>query len=305
MHAGAIVFLPNRGFFGGSLMAVPFLLELRRRVGGPILGASPCPEHRRYVAWGAIDELLPYAKPWSALTRAAVARTRQVRPAVVASLRPGCEWVQVWMLAIRAHERWSFRRGLWWAIDRRGIPWDDDTYRADCYRRLGGGAPGPGDLLAGWPDARSAPATGLVLLPSGQGAHKHWPLEHYAAVARWWLAHRPGPVTVIAGPGDGHVPPWCTSTFAGDARVRLIHGAAFADEVAAIRAATAVVQNDCGPGHIAQMVDVPRVVLFEDRVAPGEWFRPGPRSRFLRAAPGTPIATIGVDAVVQALEQVA
>jgi ADP-heptose:LPS heptosyltransferase len=195
-----------------------------------------------------------------------------------------------------------------WLADRH-IRFDVTRYKAFNYLDLLPEAPvsGDGDLLTGWPDAQAPDVDRghLVLLPSGSDDGKLWPLSMYHAVLEAWLGGMGDRVTVIAGPREQIVIDWFHASGLGDRRgVALMTGLPLAQQVACLRSAAAVVHNDCGPGHIAQLADRPRVVIFPDWGDPKEWFRPGRKARCLQAAAGRPIASVTVEAVLDALRQV-
>lgn len=312
MSERVVVFLPNRGFFGASLVVIPALLAIRARHPGlPVVGLSTTPAHRCFRDWGLVEEFHHYPKLGRSGLRLPVARSLRGRARLVVNMRPGSEWVQMWSWLVPTPERWAFRQGFGRIIAHHHVAFDTSRYKAFNYLALQPGDPGVrgGDLIAGWPAVRAAPpppGRTLVLLPSGSDDRKLWPLESYEAVARWWLAGHGDAVTVIAGPRETAVAGW----FAGRGLdrvpgMRLDVGSPLPDQVATIRAAAAVVHNDCGPGHIAQLVDAPRVVLFPDWGDPAEWFRPGARARCLQAAAGQAIGSIAIDAVRDAIAAVA
>lgn len=304
------VFLPNRGFFGASLVVIPALLELRRRHPDlPIRGYSTSPAHTCFRSWGLIEEFHHYPKPLRRGFLAPIRSSMRGRAPLMVNMRPGSEWVQLWSWLVPAERRWAFDQGFGrWLADRH-IRFDVTRYKAFNYLGLLPGAPvsGDGDLLAGWP-AGPAPAVDrghLVLLPSGSDDRKLWPFDGYRAVLDAWLAGMGDRVTVIAGPREQPLIDWFkASGLGGRSGVTLSTGTPLAEQVACIRSAAAVVLNDCGPGHIAQLADRPRVVLFPEWGDPKEWFRPGTRARCLQAAAGQPIDSIPVAAVIDALHAV-
>jgi hypothetical protein len=305
-----LVFLPNRGFFGASLVVIPALLELRRRFpGAELVGCSTSPAHRCFVDWGLISAFHHYPKPFQRGFVAPVRAALRLRPAAVVNMRPGSEWVQLWSWLVPAPQRWCFDQGFGRWMDRRRIRFDVGRYKAFNYLGLLPGDPGvrDGDLLEGWDQVTPAPAgRRLVLLPSGSHPEKLWPPEHYETVLRWWLSGRGDGATVIAGPSEKAVLAWFAERRLGELPgVRLMVGNPLAEQAAEIRAAAAVVHNDCGPGHLAQLMDRPRVVLFPHWGDPREWFRPGARARCLIPPAGQAIASIAAETVTTALSEIA
>jgi ADP-heptose:LPS heptosyltransferase len=306
-----VVFLPNRGFFGASLVVVPALLAIRERFPGlPVVGLSTSPAHGCFRSWGVIEEFHHYTKPLRGGLRAPVVRSLRGKARLVVNMRPGAEWVQLWSWLVPAPERWAFRQGFGRVIAKHHVAFDVSRYKAFNYLALLPGDPGVrrGDLLAGWPFGQAAaplPGKRLVVLPSGGGGGKLWPLESYEAVIRAWVAGMGDGATVIAGPREQRVIAWFAERRLGDLPgVVLDSTSPLIDQVATIRAAAAVLHNDCGPGHLAQMADVPRVTVFPDWGDQGEWYRPGPRARCVQAAKGSPIESVPPEAVLAALREV-
>ena len=99
-----------------------------------------------------------------------------------------------------------------------------------------------------------------VLRPGASAADKRWPVEQFAALARWLREERGFAVAVNLGPGDGDV--------AEETRRALGPEAALFDsldlrELTALLAhAELFVGNDSGPTHIAAALARPTVVIF-------------------------------------------
>ena len=144
------------------------------------------------------------------------------------------------------------------------------------------------------------------MMPGGSDEKKLWPLSSYEAVLRAWVYELGGDgVTVVAGPSESHVQSWFTERSIDRLPgARLLVSPRPNELIAVVRGAAAAVHNDCGPGHLAQLVDTPRVVLFPENGFPGEWFRPGFRARCFQAAAGQHITSITSDQVIAALREI-
>lgn len=297
-----IVFLPNRPFFGASLVLVPALLHLRRAFPGTrLLALANHGTGRLFAKWGLADEVLRYDFAGGS-PLACLRRTVGRRAAAVITCRPRSEPVHAWSLLIPTRHRRCFAHGLGRMIDPQARRWDVTRYKALTYLGLVGAGwhDHTGDLLSGWDLLPPTPQTGhLCLIPSGSSPDKKWPLGAYAEIARRWRDERGTPVQVLAGPDDPEIATWAEAV-----GLPVVIGGLPA-EAACIRGAAAVVGNDCGPNHIAQLMDRPRVVLFPEWGDPREWFRPGARARVLQPRTGEAIATIDAEQVWQALVEVA
>jgi ADP-heptose:LPS heptosyltransferase len=300
-----LIVLPNRPYFGASLVLVPALLHLRR-----------CHPEARFIAlanhgtsalferWGLVDAVWRHdrqgGEPFTTFRR-----TLGLRPKVIVNFRPRSTRVHLWTLLLSAHERRCFAHGLGSWIDSDARPWDATRYKALTYLGLVGAGwqDHSGDLLSEWKFVANpvAPSGALMLIPSGGGPAKKWPLDRYLELANRWQRAHGGPVQVLAGPRDPEVVAWAATPAVKESGIVLV-GGGLAAEAAAIRAAAMVVGNDCGPNHIAQLMDRPRVVLFKPTGGPGEWFRPGPHATHV--LPPGPLADLPMDAVWDAVQSV-
>lgn len=300
-----LVVLPNRPFFGASLVLVPALLHLRRRhPGAQFVALANHGTATLFERWGLVDSVWRHdrkgGEPFSTFRR-----TLGLRPRLVVNCRPRSTRLHLWTWLLRTKERRCFAHGLGGWIDADSRPWDTTRYKALTYLGLVGAGwhDHPGDLLADWALVPAVPSSGaLVLVPSGSSDNKKWPLSHYLDLALRWRGTGAGPVQVLAGPGDPEVVAWLATPAVVAAGITRVQGG-FSAEAAAIRAAAVVVGNDCGPNHVAQLMDRPRVVLFPQGGGPGEWFRPGERAEFI--LPTTPLQEVPVETVWSTVQRVA
>lgn len=299
-----VVVLPNRPFFGASLVLVPALLHLHRQhPGSRFVALANHGTSALFERWGLVDCVWRHDREGGE-PLAAFRRTLGLRPVLVVNCRPRSTRLHLWTLLLRAKKRRCFAQGLGGWIDTDSRPWDKNRYKAFSYLGLvGAGWPDhPGDLLKDWkmiPPARSCGA--LVLIPSGSRVEKKWPLERYLEVAVSWQKMYGSPVQVLAGPDDPEVSAWAMTAEAQNAGITLVTGG-MSCEAAAIRGARAVIGNDCGPNHLAQLMDRPRVVLFPFGSIPGEWFRPAPHAEMI--LPPGPLADVPAEQVWSALQLV-
>jgi hypothetical protein len=300
-----LVVLPNRPFFGASLVLVPALLYLRRHHhGARFIGLANHATSSLFKRWELFDEVWRHDHEGGEPVRAFF-RTLKLSPVLLVNCRPRSTRVHLWSLLLRAKRRRCFAHGLGHWIDADSRPWDHNRYKALTYLGLVGAGwqDVSGDLLADWSMIPPvAPSGALMLIPSGSQARKKWPLSRYLELAIRWRQDYGTPVQVLAGPDDPEVLVWAATTAAMEAGITLVKGG-LPVEAAAIRAAAVVVGNDCGPNHIAQLMDRPRVVLFPPGNAPKEWFRPGSRAEYV--SPSGPLADVAPEVVWQAVRRVA
>ena len=275
------VFLPN--WIGDVVMATPALRALRRLAGeqGELIGVM-----RPYVSevlagttW--LDEEIlytPKAKSGDLRQGGAIAKLRAARPDVVVlltnSLRTG--WM-AWRSG--ASQRVGAARGLrrWLmttAVDTTHLP-TIDSYLHTAY--AAGASPETTRLELATTDEDEAAADAawrvlglpvndrVVVLNSGGafGAAKHWPAEHFAALARRMVRERDLHVLVNCGPAERDIARAIVSR-ANDRRV-----VSLADfdvplglTKACIRRARLLLTTDSGPRFFGIAFDKPVVSLF-------------------------------------------
>lgn len=116
-----------------------------------------------------------------------------------------------------------------------------------------------------WRDLGLAAAERVVVLNTGAaaGSAKHWPVEHFAALARRIVDQTDAAVLVVCGPAERAA----AAQIERRAQHRLV--TSLADRLpdigltkACIRRSQLVVTTDSGPRHFAAALDVPVVALF-------------------------------------------
>jgi heptosyltransferase-2 len=282
------VLLPN--WIGDVVMATPTLRALRERFGA---GATITGIMRPYVAdvlggtdW--LDQTLFYdrrADDPRLHTRSVVARMRKLRLdklfLLTNSLRSG---VMGWLSGAR--ERYGYvRSGRGWLLNRRLYPPREGRRLApisavDYYLALARAA-GCDDgsrkcrLATKACDERQADDVwqrlGLAksprvvtLNPGGAyGAAKHWPAEHFAALARRLVEQNDVAVLVLCGPAEREIAADITR-LAAHGRVRGLaeESLGIGLSKACVRRSQLLVSTDSGPRHFAAAFDVPAVTLF-------------------------------------------
>lgn len=202
------------------------------------------------------------------------------RPAVAVNLRGERVATQEALLRLEPARLIAYRNAE--VEETRGGPvWDPEEHEVARWCRLlteSGIAADPADLRIDPPPVDfPAAAVGAVLIHPGAGsAARHWPLQHWAAVARWEL-QRGCRVVVTGGPGEVELARRLAreaglgedSVMAGELDVRQL--------AAAVAAARRVVSSDTGIAHLAVAMGTPSVTVFGP-MPPSRW-GPPPGSR--------------------------
>jgi heptosyltransferase-2 len=281
------VFLPN--WIGDVVMATPALRALRERfVGAQLIGVL-----KPYVA-GVLE-----GAPWLDRTLHLDSRGpwRQRWPAVAAALRQ--QHVDLAVLFPNTFRTalvaWlgGCRRRIGYACYGRGplltdrlLPRRDAHGRRapspilDAYNLLAerAGCPLPGRRMElfttprdeeaaanVWHQAGFASCREVICLNPGAafGSAKHWPAEHFAALAREFVDRRGGGVLVLCGPGERDLARQ-VEALARRPRIKtLAEGPLWLGLTkACVRRANLLVTTDSGPRHFATAFGRPVVTLF-------------------------------------------
>lgn len=134
-----------------------------------------------------------------------------------------------------------------------------------------------------------------VIHPGASATEKRWPLEKFAAVARWLREERRIQIVAILGPGERAIQ--------AEVQQQLGHAifAPLAAVIALIARARLFVGNDSGPAHLATASGCPPVVIFGP--TDSEVWRPWQVEHRVVENPARDIAAIPVDDVQRACEE--
>lgn len=286
------VFLP--GWVGDAVMATPALRAIRRHFGGRVVAVGKPYVADVFAGGDWFDEYLPLRRggDWSQGVLAVARRLRQVGIGT-AVLFPNSfrSALAAWMG--RCKKRIGFARyGRSLLLTERLHPLQDvcgqrvPSPALDDYNLLAeaAGCPPPGkrlelfttptdeamaDLV--WERAGLAGHGEVVCLNPGAafGAAKHWPVEHFAALARRFAVERGSAVLVLCGPSEaaqarqiadsaGHPAVHALAELTDTPGPRLSIGLT----KACVRRADLLVTTDSGPRHFAAAFDRPVVTLF-------------------------------------------
>ncbi|HPF69189.1 MAG TPA: glycosyltransferase family 9 protein [Candidatus Krumholzibacteria bacterium] len=309
-----VVLGPNKPFWGAGLVQLPFYAALRRACpGAEVTVVSPVPQASLFVDLGLADHLEVIDRRRLGPTLAAV---RRAHPDLVLSLRDRSLQANLAAALSGARRRAGFDRPLNRLLLGRTAPVDTGRYMAFRYLGVLEAAgirhhglddladlfpPVPVDLPRGHPL--------FVFMPGGGQPEKRWGIANFLRLAELLGRSHAGAVFVfVLGPDErGDLPAIEAGLPASRRRVLLEQPAGAI--VAAARAARAVVANDCGPSHLAQLCGVPYVGLFgafdahtDRRIA--EWFHRHERARVLVPAAGAPLTALPPEAVARAVAEI-
>lgn len=316
-RGGTAVFLQNRDFFGAMVVHVPLLDALRRaEPDAPLVVYAPFARGRMFASIGLADDVVVYASPnaklWSDL--------RERRFERIVSLRPQSFGLTALISTAGARRTLGYATALSRVVFSRTVPRDVRIYRATNYLNLlASDVPIARDPQAAMQAAverlaARAPATAeetrrYVLMPCGSEERKLWGEANFVGLARALAARDPrARFRLVLGGGERRY----VDVFrrAGlDAVTDALVDASLPEIARGVLGARAVVANDCGPSHVAQLAHVPCVYVFGNwdgaaRARIDEWFHPKPGARCLTTDGPADVTRVSVDDVVSALDAV-
>jgi ADP-heptose:LPS heptosyltransferase len=157
-----------------------------------------------------------------------------------------------------------------------GPLWRDDEHEVSRWCRLvtesSGIAADPTDLRLRRPSSQPAATDAVVIHPGAAYGARRWPVERFAAVARW--ASTWGPPVVVTGSASESALAEQVVTSAGLPAEAVVAGKTTLLELAAVvSSARLVICGDTGIAHLATAFGRPSVVLFGP-VPPDLWGPP-------------------------------
>ncbi|MBL8859784.1 MAG: hypothetical protein JNL28_14855 [Planctomycetes bacterium] len=307
-RGGTAVFLQNRDFFGAMVVHVP-LLETLRRLTGPLVVYAPFERGRMFTAIGLADEVCVYAGAGGALW--SDLRERKFERIVL--LRPQSFGLTALISTAGATRTLGYATALSKLVFTRTIRRNTQIYRARNYMDLVAGEAPPVSFAAAIEAlaARSSATAehAFVLMPCGSEERKLWGERNFVELA---LAlkreHSDARFVLVLGGTEARYAELFRDAGLAECTTSLIDKS-LADIAVAVRAARAVVANDCGPSHVAQLAGVPTVLVFGNwdgaaRTRIAEWFDPRPGARCLTTAEPGSITDLAVTRVLEAVQAV-
>ncbi len=277
MSRPAVLVLRALGL-GDLLTAVPALRGLRSAFPDHRLTlAAPAPLRELAMLTGAVDDLLPTAlhqTPMSAVQLGQLS-WHEPPPAVAVNLHGRGPQ--------STHALQELQPTILLAHAGPGTPgpeWDSDLHEVRRWCRLleySGISVDPSDLTLARPPAPS-PAPEAILVHPGCGfPARRWPVNRYAAVARWLAGI--GRRVVVTGSAAEQPLAISVVATAGLPDEAVLAGRTTLSQLAAtVAEASLVVCGDTGIAHLATAYGTPSVVLFGP-VSPQRWGPPPERAQ--------------------------
>ncbi len=304
MHSA--LFVCSGDSSAARLIHLPLLDALRGAAADSRLVVyAPDPSAELFRIGGLADEVRHYRRGLWRLR----GELRRERFELIVNLRPQSAWLNLVIGSSGAARRAGYRGPLAGSLFTHLQARDSAIYRGANYLRLAE-ALGLHCSLDGVFLRLAAAAEvehGVLgdgprycLMPGGgAGEFKRWGMDNFLALTEWLAREEPAARFdwVLGDDERDYLTLIQASPLA--ARSRLLYKASVGEVAQSALASRAVVANDCGPAHIAQMLARPTVMIFSDRdgdvaTRSAEWFNPHPRARLLCSAPGADIKTLPV-----------
>ena len=307
------VFIQNRARFGTLVCHIPLIDALRRRYPAARLTVvAPFAEARLLVGDGLADALSDWPKgPWAQWRL-----VRALTPDLAISLRPASMFIDLLIGVSGAPIRLGFATGISRRLFTAVAPRDLGVYRPLNYLRLVEPLGVRGELSAYLDDLgrRAAPAVdpsaeNVCLMPGGASPFKLWGIDNFLALADLIRGDRPGArFFFVLGPDERPLRAAIDASPLGEVS-QVLDTPSLGAIAQAVRASWVTIANDCGPSHVAQLLGCPYVAVYANHRGQAEritaqWFRPGPRARWVSAPAGAPITDVSPDQVYRGVRAV-
>ncbi|HMA99607.1 MAG TPA: glycosyltransferase family 9 protein [Spirochaetota bacterium] len=259
-----VVFFPNKIFFGAQITLIPFFFYLKNNIiNSCVYVITPVRIHPFFTKQKLIDGCFNYqGHPWRFFRK----KLRQLDPDIIFNLRPSTLPVNL-AARLQCRQVYSFFR---WPAVLLGIKTVPETiqYRSNQYLKLleRAGLSRPATALQNFFHKIAAEAEVtipdkdyIIFMPGGgAGSFKKWQPQKFLQLQQKILSFNKN-LTFVVILGDAekkmrsifkeavcYINPAVSSIF------KLCSGARL------------VIANDCGPSHVAHLLDVKRIILFSN-----------------------------------------
>lgn len=285
-----VIFLHNRPFFGAQLAHIPFLVMLRQQYqNAKLVGVSKNKSANFLVEAGFLDylEIVETKKQFSVL--------KNYRFDIGFNLRPSSIGVAFQMLLLKIPLRIGFKK--FGAIYTESIPLDITIYRANLFLKLlcenciSTTIPYLNELIS----KRNEILGGILIVPGSGGEEKKWPIEKYMLLADKFFESGQERVFFITGPQELK-----EQKILEKKGYKVINNPGIDLLFNLVKGCDLFISNDCGPSHVAHILGVKQIVLF-NKFLP-EWFLERANSRYISSSLG--VSFITVDEVIEVAQEI-
>ncbi len=309
-----VVFVQNRDFFGTRLIHLPLLSALRQTSSdSQLIVFSPLESSQFFKELGLADEVHIYSRGLVRMVKS----LRRLRADLVVSLRPASDWLTLAIGLSGAEVRLGFSTALGRLLFTGTLPYNTSIYKALNYLNLL-------KLI----DIHAEPGTyfwqlakqGTIELPPGSdyfclmpgggaGEFKRWGIRNFLALCERLQRRYEGArfIFILGGTEEDYVEQIQAGSVSEVSVVLL--NESVANCAKAVMASRATIANDCGPGHLAQMMGVPFVGIFSNhdgsaQTRMAEWFYRREAAKPVTSTALETITSIPVELIEEATSEV-
>lgn len=309
-----VVYVMKRDFFGTQLLHLPFLDGLNKAYrGNELIVFSSYARGFFFRDIGLAKQVLVYERGIAQMVR----MLRRIKPKIIVSLRPESDRLNIAIALSGANVRVGYTSPATRLLLTSTVPRNKRIYRALNYSKLFS-LVGVNVRLDSYFREQAQLAT--LAAPSGRelfcmmpgggaGEFKRWGISNFIRLCGG-ISKRVRNATFIfvLGPDEQEHVARIQAASIGTRSVILLNESV-ATCARAVEISRATVANDCGPAHIAQMMQAPLVMIFsnydglvDERTS--EWFYPRKNARVVAGEPFKDIKTVPVERIAVALEEV-
>ncbi len=289
-----VVFTQNRNFFGAQIVHIPLLKLLRSAY--PNSDITIFSKHK-------ISQLLVELKAADRLVleedkMQTYKRYMQINPDITVSLRQRSLLLSAALFVLNRKMKIGFSSFANRLLFTKTAPSMQNIYRACNYTHLAQEClelPPLEDV-----DKDESNEGKILIFPGAGGEEKIWPLENFIAVAS--TLHKKTKLQVAFVLGEKERP--FVDRIRENCEADIYMNLPIEELFSVVKSASLVIANDCGPSHIAHILDKKRVVLFSDadykaKQTIAEWFKESPFARYVVSKAGEGMESISSKSVLK------
>jgi ADP-heptose:LPS heptosyltransferase len=311
------VFSHNKPFFGATIVQFPLYQHLRKNYPDAYIKVyAPVAEANIFLEYGLADEVELYKKSAFRNYWTLPKSVNAFKPNIIINCREFSEQINVVVGLSKAKLKIGFKPNSFTSsFYNRTIPYNQALYRGSNFLYLA-------YLLDlkhkfGFEAVRSLskPSSleldqakiNICLIPGGgEGEHKRWGIENFLGLCKKYLGVQPKAcfVFILGFKEEEYIDP--IRKHLPEGTYQILFKIKIPDMVKAIVQSQAVVANDCGPSHLAQMCLVNYISVWGwenqkpyERIA--EWFVPHDNAFYVVAEKDQSIKTVQAEKVLPLL----
>lgn len=298
------VFAQNRDFFGAKVVHIPMLFSIWKKYDEPkITVYTPYINNDFFMRTGIVERVVYYDKNFLKLWK----DIRNENYDIIYSLRPESEWLNIIISLSSVDKVYSFKNFFSFLnCFKENKKYTKNMYRAVEFNLLVGDFYPIDAYFSSFEEKRLFDKKTIFIIPGGGESFKIWKIENFISVCR--LIGNNYSYCFVLGEKEKRYVNIINSLMLGF-EYKILLNVDFRDLVSYFKSACLFISNDCGPSHIAQIMQKPIVILYSDIKGDAdkvitEWFYPHKQSRFIKSERYQDINTIKVENVLDKVRSI-